>query len=275
MRERFKVRPEGFRLNYASPLATGLVFAGLGAFGSQKPTMYHDSTHYRNHGTLTNMNPATDWLWSPELGRWAVYGDNIDNLVIVPGSSVLHPAMYTVLLRVKLQSTRADGSMLLHKGTYPNYAYKMDYYNGSWHFRAYDNIGASIADASPTVGQKLLAMTFDGSTIIPYLNGVAGTPGAATMAGSATDQLGIGAYIPQPTGWPTHGLLSDVCIYQGCRPSVIPVFADPSNVMLEVGGVPLLLPPRRRLWPVAAGPPSFKAAWAARRPRHIMATGVI
>ena len=36
--------------------------------------------------------------------------------------------------------------------------------------------------------------------------------------------------------------------------------ADPSNVDLRVGGVPLILPPRRRVWPVAVAeaPPAVQ-----------------
>jgi hypothetical protein len=51
----------------AHPLNRGLVFAGLGAhYGTAR---YHDSGRFRNHGTLTDMDP-TDWLFDPELGRY-------------------------------------------------------------------------------------------------------------------------------------------------------------------------------------------------------------
>ena len=63
-------RPDNFRLNPYSPLANGLVFAGLGALPGT--THYHDSSLHGNDGTLTNMDPATDWTWVPELGRRGV-----------------------------------------------------------------------------------------------------------------------------------------------------------------------------------------------------------
>jgi len=62
-------RPQQFTLanSRQCSLAKGLVFAGLGrAHGS---TQYYDSSGRGNNGTLTAMDPATDWVWSSELGR--------------------------------------------------------------------------------------------------------------------------------------------------------------------------------------------------------------
>jgi hypothetical protein len=63
-------RPRDFWLNGGHPLATGLVFAGLGRVTGS--THYRDSSPYNNHGTLTNMDAATDWVWSDYLQRWVL-----------------------------------------------------------------------------------------------------------------------------------------------------------------------------------------------------------
>ncbi|MEO0133063.1 MAG: hypothetical protein ABIK73_09080 [candidate division WOR-3 bacterium] len=49
-----------------------------------------------------------------------------------------------------------------------------------------------------------------------------------------------------------NGVLSDITIVGAWIPDdhLIQV-SDPSNVDLRIGGIPLILPPRRRLWPVA------------------------
>lgn len=60
------------------------------------------------------------------------------------------------------------------------------------------------------------------------------------------------------------GFYADAIIWTGraLAPSEIEQLADPSNVDLRVGGVPLILPPRRRLWPVA---PAAEAVFLKRR----------
>jgi len=61
------------------------------------------------------------------------------------------------------------------------------------------------------------------------------------------------------------GFIADVLVWQGVISlEIMKAVQDPSNVDLRVGGVPLILPPRRRLFTtsVAAGP-TFNPAWAA------------
>jgi len=275
MRERFKVRPEGFRLNYASPLATGLVFAGLGAFGSQKPTIFHDSTHFRNHGTLTNMDPKEDWLWVPALGRWALDFDGSDDYVIAGATTGLRGIArngWTIACWAKWRSGTFETSISLgDSGAVPDGAILVNR-NGT--IQAYQSdVFRDSGVATPTTWVHL-ALTRVSSTLgTLYINGVAYSANPTTTSTDVMD-LRMG----RSAGGTTY---ADILATDGCAwnrvlaPSKISALADPSNAMLSVGGVPLLLPPRRRLWPVAAGPPSFKAAWAARRPRHIMATGVI
>ena len=72
-------RPERVQINYGHPLARGLVFAGLGELPNS--TYYHDSSLYSNHGTLTNMEPASDWAWSGELRRFGTLHDGSDEYV--------------------------------------------------------------------------------------------------------------------------------------------------------------------------------------------------
>jgi len=60
-------RPQFFTIDRTHQLAQGLVFAGLGnAPGSVR---YHDSSGRGNYGTLTNMEPETDWGCDSWLGR--------------------------------------------------------------------------------------------------------------------------------------------------------------------------------------------------------------
>jgi len=50
-----------------------------------------------------------------------------------------------------------------------------------------------------------------------------------------------------------YGMATDVMHVNRCLfPAEIAALADPSNVDLRVGGIPLILPPRRRFWPVVS-----------------------
>jgi hypothetical protein len=85
-------RPEYFRLNPESDLSRGLVFAGLGRFpGGYR---YDDATESLwgggNPGTLTNMDPASDWVYSPELGRWGLDFDGSNDYISCPNYSPNH-----------------------------------------------------------------------------------------------------------------------------------------------------------------------------------------
>jgi len=63
-----------------SNLAKGLVFAGLGAHPGA--SMMVDSAR-GNNGTLTNMDPASDWVFVPELGRWGTRYTEINQTIPV------------------------------------------------------------------------------------------------------------------------------------------------------------------------------------------------
>jgi len=45
---------------------------------------------------------------------------------------------------------------------------------------------------------------------------------------------------------------ADVMVFNVPLPAIVWSFADPSNVDLRIDGIPLILPPRRRFWPVVS-----------------------
>jgi len=63
-------RPSRFYLTPGHPLWNGCKLALLGQHAGG--TKAYDSSPFKNHGTLTNMDPATDWVNSGQLGRKAL-----------------------------------------------------------------------------------------------------------------------------------------------------------------------------------------------------------
>ena len=84
-------RPDDFDLNTNSVLAQGLVFAGLGRFVGS--THYHDSSLYKNNGTLTGYTgagntPADKWQWDATLRRWMLGFKYPSGNMVVTGKSL-------------------------------------------------------------------------------------------------------------------------------------------------------------------------------------------
>ena len=106
--------------------------------------------------------------------------------------------------------------------------------------------------------------TYDYSNIKLWKNGIVAEQTARTQSLPSTyGDMYIGcANMSDSFGW--VGSLADCAVWS--RPlsaAEIAALADPSNVDLRVGGVPLILPPRRRFFPsVEIHAPTFNPAWA-------------
>lgn len=76
----------GWKRNPKAPtsLWDGLVLDGAYAGLHPGTNRFVDGSGLENHGTLTNMDASTDWVWSDELGRWALDFDGSNDLVVTP-----------------------------------------------------------------------------------------------------------------------------------------------------------------------------------------------
>ena len=248
-----KQRPEYFRLDATHPLARDLVFAGLGFMGSNKPTIYHDSVSElraiiaANHGTQTNMDPGTDWVWVQELGRWGLDIDATNDKVLCGTSLLSSASAFSMGAWFKLNSTTGlhvilgrhsaivHGVILVTSGT--NLAVPIN----SWP----DN--DTIYAAGLTTGTwHHGAVTQSGTNQTLYINGTAvNTRTNADTPTIPAAQFCIGEFASYTGVWPLNGQISDPFVAdRALSPSEISILADRSDPML--GG--LILPPRRRLW---------------------------
>jgi len=248
---RMTERPPNFRLNPASPLAQGLVFFGGGLVpgGSR---MY-DGSVYGNHGTLINMDPQTDWVWVPELRRWAMTFEGIDEHVMAPNSTHYNfTSDFTCAAWAHPSSTVAN-RRLVYRYTNRERGYYLtqnDTDSGQWTFAIFaDTIQTIDSDAPPTGDwQHIVGVRHSGQMRI-YVDGQQQTD-TASCAGSITGTrpLYVGCdYLIK------HEFVGDIAepvlFSRSLTPSEIAALADPGNVDLRVGGVPLILPPRRRIFP--------------------------
>lgn len=253
-------RPPTFRINRNAALAKGLVFAGLG--GGASTLMLADASGYGNHGTLTNMDPPTDWVWVSELGRWCITCDGSDDYAEVPYKDYLAigrdaTAAVTVSAWVRQGATNRAYESYMQKDRQTSSAV-LDWVLGSNTTSALWGTGESSdtkawmqATSSIVAGQwihlcgTLLASdTTTGSKSL-YVNGVSKASGDYTLKNSAsTSALEIGG-----GAWPALADIADTCFWRRVlSPAEIQQLADPSNVLLSG----LIDNPRRKLFPAVS-----------------------
>lgn len=244
-------RPETFRLNKFHPLAQGLVFAGLGAHAGS--TRYHDSSVYGNTGTLTNMDPATDWVWDSTLNRIVTdYAAGSSQYM----ASAPNYNRVTWSCSGWWNGTASNAAVTLGGSTaIPDFGFFPSRFGSVQIYVADIYLGTSLA--SPSGWNHFCYVRQSNTAGTLYINNVAYTANPTTSAAHGT-ALYL-AYSPIFGYW--SGKLSDVCVWERTISiSEIQQLADPSNVMLSG----LIQNPQRKWWPVVAGgtPATFKTFWA-------------
>lgn len=252
-------RPDIFTINKSHPLAKGLVFAGLGSHAGS--VRYHDSSGKGNHGELTNMAPATDWVSA--LGRSALHWPNgraAPNSYVALGDSVkLGTGPGSIIMWFRCTS-ESDNPRMINWGANAAWSMFVD-----WTTK---KLGSSKWSGSGKLGNTAVTLNAWNSACIThdgdlrfYLNG---SPDGTHSSVSAANNDSLDGYI----GWINlsgrsewNGQLSDPLVYRRVlTPAEIRQLADPSNVMLSG----LIQNPVRKWWPVSGGAPSaFESFWAA------------
>jgi hypothetical protein len=254
-------RPRAFRLNVESPLARGAIFAGLGAFAGG--LHYHDSVAELkggggNHGTLTNMDPPTDWVWSPELGRMVLdFGDGINDYI---GSFAKDPSVGLSGLSCSCwHYSSITGNSRGLVGAWTNDTnMSFLFFTGSadyLYFRLLTSVTSTVVSTtmvqSASPSWKSLVGTWNGATMRLYVNAQEeGTPQArtGTIAFPASANFEICRYASN-NSTTLVGRLADVILHsRALSQSEISALADQSNVLLRCGGVDLIQGVRT-LWP--------------------------
>jgi len=274
---RMTQRPPNFRLNPASPLAQGLVFFGGGLVpgGSR---MY-DGSIWGYHSSFDGLDPATDWTYVPELGRWAIGGfADTGDRILLPNNTAAKPAgAMTVTWWVKGHNVYADypcGVGALSRSGSRDYALALQHTIGGdtdvIGFIAVSATGVYTVTAT-NVNPKPPAWHCFCMRYIPSVELRIFADGVS--AAVRTDSVPVTQYhndFPVAVGTLYDGnegcfvgASSDVLIHaRALTDSEISALADPGNVDLRVGGVPLILPPRRRICPAAVAGVTFNPAWA-------------
>ena len=204
----------GAQLKLDHPLSRGLV--GCWLLNENSGNKAHDYSGQGNLGTLTNMDPATDWIGSLHGGALDFDGSN--DYLDVNDNPTLNPTAITVSAWVKFNSLTNDYSAIVHKGPDPYYEYFVKsngklavFITASEGYRNYDGTGIYVL----TTGLWYhLVFTYDSvGGLKGYVNGnldnsVAANGTLSTPTGNlsiARDSVTAGRYV--------NGIISSVSIY--------------------------------------------------------------
>jgi len=260
--------------------------------GAGTSTLF-DASGFGNHGTLTNMAiPATatsGWGWDNTLGRFGLNYSTGQYVSIAgtPDLSFAGGGDIPFSLSVWANLTDATNSGLVGKAT----ATGVGFAEWGFWFGADDKLNFACwsgGDTSKYIVGTTAALTaiqgtathivgtYNGSAakegLAIYVNGV---PKSLTLGSSGyVSMTNTGVVVRTGTGYgsthPCKGRLCDNLIFRRqLSPTEIAALADPSNVMLRVGGVSLIQEPRRVLWRVAPVGGGFKPYWVPRTNRRI------
>ena len=261
------IRPAYPRINILSPLAKGLVFAGLG--GGAGSVGLVDASGYGNDGVLTGMDPATDWVWADELGRWALDFDGANDCVTAPNFVGLPTAMSFSLWSYVPSLTKCFVLGMDDLSAWDLLCYNaygvLRLYSGNIGSRWIGNNGDFVAGQWQHFAAKYNDALAVGSKWSVYRNGA---PLSKTSDNASSIQAGSYFQIgePQYVGYTNLlGRVADACVWVGrtlCE-SEIAALADPSNVMLRCGGSALIREPRplRSFLGQAGGAPPAGTPW--------------
>ena len=246
-------RPRSFSINRGHTLARDLVFAGLGNPGGVISTHYQDSSFYRKHGTLTNMDPSTDWVWVPQLGRWALDFDGNDDRVDLFGphlsgdftcSMKWNMAAYTNIFITGDFNAQSGASGWAIRTNSTNLQFALGGAGGFEYvtLRAGAPQDGKWHAVTVCCHQSLSKLYFyyDGEPVASINTSKTITPSTAPF------RIGCANHSISPLYF-VAATISDVMLWKRVLSGTeAAILADPSNALLSG----LLLPPKRRYWAI-------------------------
>lgn len=227
----------------------GLAGAWSPSLGVTGDTL-RDVSGHGNHGTLTGMDPATDWQVSG--GGWSLDFDGSNDYI--PLSTPITSTMVAAAWVYARDLTDPNGEYFVAKWGGDFY---IGVYLGNWIARSASAGGSQSALLQSTATANTwthLAVSRTASTLTLWVNGVAkASTSAVGFQGGSSAPLTVARL----SGFSLYAdlRLDDLLIYSGDARAVIPTLARRRGIAFERK--------RRRVYSIPAGP-AFKAAWAAR-----------
>jgi hypothetical protein len=233
-------------------LTDGLIGAWVPSLGPTAGILL-DRSAYSNHGTLTNMDPATDWQasggWSLEFAGTDTAGGNASqNRVALPRDYGVDVLTFSAWVRPKTLSKRGICTSATDY-TRPRFAItllttgQLEVYRGS---------NTTSTATLTTARWQHISVASDGVTTTFYLDGEFSNSASQSISVPLQAQFMLGNNF-----WGAFdGYIDDVLIHNR-------VITSRENKLLATRRGIAFHRKRRRVYSIPAGP-AFKAVWATR-----------
>ena len=261
---RMRERPPEVRLNHASPLAGELEF--LGVFTPAGGPVLRDLSAHKWNGRYEGDFADQLFVWDDRLKRFvANFQSGSINYFRFQNSSRwwFDGKSFSVMTWAWHRQLKTPFYTRQFNYHIPNPPYtgwtlqKTD--GGAYHFFLSSGSGrhAQIhAGAIPAMTWHHSCGVFRRSSFGElWINGILAKTANVSAISSMSHGYApcIGNHDRGTAGDNWDGFLADIALFSRALVGAeIAALADPSNVDLRVGGVPLILPPRRRFWPVVS-----------------------
>ncbi len=204
----------------------GCVGAWAPSLGATGLTL-RDESVYGNHGTLTNMDPATDWVVSG--GKGALDFDGVDDYVQTTNVNI--PTSFTVSMFVSADTT--GDAIFIGQGAV-NSSFELFQESGFTSFRVRDSGGAAATGPTLTIGRwtHLLGINDKSSnTCSFFVDGDFYASAVSVRASDVSTEIRLGRY---DSGYYLNGQLDDIRIYNRVlTPSEIKILATRRGIAYE------------------------------------------
>jgi len=223
-------------------------------------TRLYDLQSQRYQGTLTNMDPPTDWVRSS--GQYALDFDGVNDYVTMPAIvpargfslSIWFRAATTAKTRQSLFANSLDASpdIYLHLERVSGAVYAMNFYNGGGY------LGASSSFTLDLNWHHYAWVTTASGAVLYYYDGIGvGTAAGTWTPGNDNSTATIGAIVGLLSDFATQGQIDDVARYsRSLTAGEIRTLSRRRGIAYEA---------RRQDF----GSSGFQAAWARQRAQLI------
>ena len=262
---KMRERPLGCRINYASPLYDGLLILALPELSSNPHSLAFKTTlRSGGYGQAQNVNADQFTVWAEPIRRFGWRFPNVGGNRLVCSDSIGLTnglASFTIgCVACPLEAGGGANPKLFGNGYVSpiSFFYADKGLSGPYVFVNGTSVGPGVS------GHVYGSWNFhyavykpDGTHVVK--NGIEYGPGSYNgVVSTASYNFVIGERPDADNRW-FGGIITDVVLWsKPISRRFLVELTDRTNIDLRVANIPLILPPRRRYWPVAEAPPTVQ-----------------